>query len=122
MSPAEKIYFDIKYNDSTKLGLKWAGLNPVDDSYDWVVEDYIKRVDKEDILGIEASLWAETIITREDMEYMLFPRLPGAAELGWSKSKNRNWNEYKLRLAKQKERFEALKINYYKSPLVQWEE
>jgi len=122
MSPSKKIYLDIKYNDSTKLGITWAGLNPVDDSYKWNPTKFIKGINKDDILGIEAPLWSETIVTRADMEFLLFPRLPGVAETAWSKQENRNWDSYKLRLAKQKERFEVLKINYYKSPLVDWKE
>ena len=120
MSPSKKIYLDIKYNDSTKLGITWAGLNPVDDSYNWNPTKFIDGINKDDILGIEAPLWSETVVTRADMEFLLFPRLPGVAETAWSKQENRDWDTYKLRLAKQKERFEALKINYYKSPLVDW--
>ena len=120
MSPSDKIYLDIKYNDSTKLGITWAGRNPVDDAYNWNPESFIKGVDRGDIFGIEAPLWSETIVTRSDMEFLLFPRLPGVAETAWSKQDKRNWDNYKLRLAKQKERFEVLEINYYRSPLVDW--
>lgn len=121
MSPAVKIYLDMKYNDSTKLGITWAGRNPVDDSYNWNPESYIKGVNRDDILGVEAPLWSETVVNKEDMEFLLFPRLPGVAETAWSKQKNRVWDSYKLRLVSHKERFEILKINYYKSPVVDWD-
>jgi len=121
LSPSDKIYLDIKYNDSTKLGLTWAGLNPVDDAYNWNIDSLIDGVDMKDVIGIEAPLWSETVVTAADMEFLTFPRLPGVAEIAWSKSDNRDWKEYRTRLAKQKARFEALKINYYHSPLVEWE-
>jgi hexosaminidase len=54
------------------------------------------------------------------MEYMVFPRLPGYAEIGWTPSSERNWNEYKVRLGEQGERFKDMGINYYPSPLIQW--
>jgi hexosaminidase len=72
------------------------------------------------ILGIEAALWTETITNINEMEYMVFPRLPGYAEIGWTPSSERNWNEYKVRLGEQGERFKDMGINYYPSPLIQW--
>jgi hexosaminidase len=57
----------------------------------------------------------------KEMEYMIFPRLPGYAEIGWTPSSGRNWSEYKVRLGKQAERFKAMDINYYPSSFVPWE-
>ncbi len=70
--------------------------------------------------GIEAPLWTETLITMKDIEYMAFPRLPGIAELAWS-PKGQNWEEYRQRLAAHGKRMEAMGINFYKSPDVDWE-
>ena len=33
-------------------------------------------------------------------EYMIFPRLISIAEIGWSKAADRDWNEYRVRLAR----------------------
>ena len=118
MSPSDKIYLDIKYNDSTKLGLTWAGRNPTDDAYDWNPETLVDGITRNDIFGIEAPLWSETVVKSADIEFLVFPRLPGVAEIAWSKTSDRNWETYKLRLKKQQERFEALGINYFKTPLV----
>jgi len=46
---------------------------------------------------------------------MVFPRLPGFAEIGWTPSSSRSWNEYKVRLGKQGERFKAMGIDFYPS-------
>jgi len=121
MSPAKRAYFDMQYNEKSPLGLHWAGYVEVDAAYNWTLETNVEGISKETILGIEACLWTETIKTMDDIEYMVFPRLPGYAELGWSANPNKSWDEYKVRLAKQKERFEIMDINYYKSPLVPWE-
>jgi hexosaminidase len=121
MSPAKKAYLDMQYDKSTKLGLHWAGYIEVDSAYIWDPANYIPGVGKENILGIEAALWTETITNMKEMEYMIFPRLPGYAEIGWTPSSGRNWNEYKVRLGKQGERFKAMDINYYPSVLVPWE-
>jgi hexosaminidase len=52
----------------------------------------------------------------------MFPRVIGHAEIGWSAPENRSWDEYKVRLGKQKERLEALGINYFQSSKVPWQE
>ena len=120
MSPADRIYLDIKYNDSTKLGLRWSGLNDVQDAYSWKVDSLVSGVSGDNIIGVEAPLWTETIVNGYDIEYMVFPRIVGVAEIAWSQEKDINWQDYKVRLSKQKSRFEAYGINYYKSEKVDW--
>jgi hexosaminidase len=92
----------------------------VDSAYKWDPATLVPGIGKENILGIEAALWTETIVTMDDIEYMVFPRLPGYAEIGWTPSSLRNWDEYKERLGKQGERFKAMDINYYPSKRVPW--
>ncbi len=58
----------------------------------------------------------------KDLEYMVFPRLPGLAEIGWTHSSDRNWDEYKVRLGNHGKRMQAMGINYYSSPMVPWGE
>ena len=53
---------------------------------------------------------------------MVFPRLPGHAEIGWSPTAIRNWADYKERLGKHKARFKAMNIDFYESRFVPWEE
>jgi hexosaminidase len=121
MSPAVKAYLDMQYDKTTKLGLHWAAYIEVDSAYIWDPAKYIPGVSKESILGVEAALWTETITNLKDMEYMIFPRFPGFAEIGWTSASDRSWDEYKFRLARQGERFKAMGINYYPSKLVPWE-
>lgn len=120
MSPAKRAYLDIKYDSITKLGLTWAGLTEVDDAYDWALETYEEGVSKENIIGIEAPLWTETVETMDDIEYLVFPRVIGLAEIGWTPTSQRSWDEYKVRLGYHKDRLDALEINYYPSKLVPW--
>jgi hexosaminidase len=120
MSPATKAYLDMQYDKSTKLGLHWAAYIEVDSAYIWDPATIVPGVGEKNVLGIEAALWTETITNMDEMEYMVFPRLPGYAEIGWSSSSARSWDEYKVRLAKQGERFKAMAIDYYRSPRVPW--
>ena len=121
MSPAYLAYLDMKYSAGCKLGLKWAGYVSVQKAYEWTLSG-ISGIPKKHILGIEAPLWGETIRTMDDVEYLVFPRLPGHAELGWSPDEKNSWDEYKVRLGKQKSRFEYMGINYFKAPQVPWQD
>ena len=120
MSPAANAYLDMQYDATTKLGLHWAGYVEVDKGYSWDPATLVPGIGKENILGIEAPLWSETITNMKEIEYMFFPRLPGYAEIGWSAPAGRSWNEYKVRLGSQGERFKAMQIDYYPSKLVPW--
>ncbi|MEK6482173.1 beta-N-acetylhexosaminidase [Catalinimonas sp. 4WD22] len=120
MSPAVKAYMDMQYDSTTQYGLHWAAYIEVDSAYIWDPAALEEGIAKENIIGIEAPLWTETITNLDELEYMVFPRLPGYAEIGWTAAGERNWDEYKERLAAQKSRFEAMDINYYPSPFVPW--
>jgi hexosaminidase len=121
ISPASKAYLDMQYDSTTHLGLHWAGYIEVDKGYSWNPLELVPGISKDQIIGVEAPLWTETITNIDELEYMVFPRLPGYAEIGWTSPELRNWEEYKLRLAKQGKRFEAKEIDFYRSPLVPWE-
>lgn len=120
LSPADRVYLDMKYNEQTELGLKWAGLVEVQRSYDWDPATYLSGAPESAVLGVEAPIWSETLTDSDDIDVMAFPRLPGAAELGWSPAATHDWDTYKVRLAALGPRFSALGIDYYRSPQVPW--
>lgn len=122
MSPAKKMYLDMQYDSTTKLGLHWAAYIEVDSSYMWNPSTYVKGIKRENILGLEAPLWTETIATMDEIEYMAFPRIIGLAEIAWSPEENRGWEEYKVRLANHGPRMKALGIDFYPSKRVPWVE
>ncbi|MCX4823274.1 beta-N-acetylhexosaminidase [Streptomyces sp. NBC_01142] len=120
LSPADRVYLDMKYTKDTPLGLDWAGLVEVQRSYDWDPATYLDGVPQQALLGVEAPVWTETLSTSDHIEYMAFPRLPGVAELGWSPASTHDWETYKVRLGAQGPRMAALGIDFYRSPQVPW--
>ena len=92
----------------------------MDTGYIWDPLTYVKGINKENIVGVEAPLWSETIDNIDEVEYLAFPRLPGYAEIGWSSASGRNWDEYKVRLASHARRFKTMEIDYYPSSKVPW--
>ena len=122
LSPAKKAYLDMQYDSLSKHGLHWAAYIPVDSAYIWDPETYVEGLDRAQILGLEAPLWSETISNSAELEYLAFPRAIGYAELGWTPAENRNWENYKNRLAKQKAYMDSMEINFYRTGLVDWGE
>ncbi|WP_030669768.1 beta-N-acetylhexosaminidase [Streptomyces cellulosae] len=120
LSPADRIYLDMKYDEDTPLGLSWAGYVDVRRAYDWDPGAYLPGAPASAVQGVEAPLWTETLATSADLEYMAFPRLAGAAELGWSPPATHDWDAYKVRLAAQGPRWDALGIGYHRAPEVPW--
>jgi len=120
MSPASRVYLDMKYTADTPLGLTWAALVEVRDAYDWDPAHLLQGVGEDNVIGVEAPMWAETLRTEDEVEYLAFPRLPGVAEIGWSPRTGRSWEEYRLRLAAHAPYWEAQGIPYYRSPQVPW--
>lgn len=120
LSPAKKAYLDMQYDTLSKYGLHWAGYVPVDTAYIWTPETY-EGIPLENILGIEAPLWSETISTLEGLEYLAFPRAIGFAELGWSTQENRDWENYRVRLAHQAPYLDRMNVKYYPAEQIDWQ-
>ncbi len=123
ISPGDRAYLDMKYDESTELGLVWAdGPTPVPDSYEWDPALIVPGVGEEHILGVEAPLWTETVTTIDEIEFMAFPRLACVAELGWSPRTDapRHFEEIAQRLARLGGLWDALGVQYYRAPEVEW--
>lgn len=119
LSPNKRAYLDMKYDASTILGLRWAGLIDVRDTYDWNPAEQIPGVAERSVLGVEAPLWAETLVKPEDWEFMAFPRLLAIAEVGWS-TPERDFEDFRQRLAAHGPRLAALGVNFFRSSQVPW--
>jgi hexosaminidase len=120
LSPANKVYLDMKYDKNTPLGLDWAGYIEVADAYGWDPGRYLRGVEERSIRGVEAPLWSETLEDIRDIEFMAFPRLPAVAELGWSPAATHDWASFRHRLAQQGPRWTVQEVNFYRSPQIAW--
>jgi hexosaminidase len=114
LSPAPYTYLDMKYNDSTQLGLTWAGTISIEKAYNWSPQEFFSPDFKEQVVGVESPLWTETVTTIQDIEYMAFPRIIGHAELGWSGQTRLDKNSYYTVLVKNLMRLDRKKVNYKK--------
>ena len=120
LSPAPKAYLDMKYTPSTELGLDWAGFVELRTSYDWDPVTYLNGVPETSVVGLEAPLWSETVKNITAAQYLVIPRLPAIAEVGWSPARARDWESFRTRIAAHAPRWRFLGVNYYPSPQVPW--
>jgi hexosaminidase len=120
ISPSKKAYLDMKYDTTTQIGYTWAALIELDDAYNWDPTELDENIKRVNILGVEAPLWAETLRSRADMEFLTFPRLPAIAEIAWTGKDLRSWESFSNRIKKHGRRWDAMGLNYYKSPKVDW--
>ncbi|MEU9829256.1 beta-N-acetylhexosaminidase [Micromonospora chersina] len=120
LSPGNRVYLDMKYAADTPIGHDWAGLIDVHRAYDWDPGTHLTGVPAEAVLGVEAPLWTESVTTLAEVEFMLFPRLPAVAELGWSPRSTHDWAGFRERLAGHGPRWTAAGITFHPSPDVPW--
>ena len=134
MSPANHAYLDQKYvagsngNVPPTLGLSWACNSgcDVDQFYNWDPGSYVTGVTDSNVIGVEGAMWSETVVNLSNVDYMVFPRLPALAELGWSPKADRSstsspaYTDFVSRLAAQGGRYLAAGQNFYPSAEVPW--
>lgn len=125
LSPADAVYLDMKYDDSTPLGLTWAnGPTSVRRAYEWEPAQLLDGVGEGDILGVEAPLWSETLRTLDDLDTMAFPRIAAAAEAAWSQaagtSDERTWDSFRARVGRLGPLWTSLGIRFFASPEIDW--
>ncbi|GHE37162.1 beta-N-acetylhexosaminidase [Sphingobacterium griseoflavum] len=108
---ANNNYFDMAWDTNfEEPGLKWASYADLYQSYTFLPENFFasiqhsingskfeeghfrgkKRLNEKGrshLLGIKGGLWAETVVTGERLDYMVFPRLFSLAERAWAPRK-----------------------------------
>jgi len=121
LSPASRVYLDMKYDPETALGLNWAGYVAVRTAYDWDPASFSAAIRESAILGVEAPVWSETLANVRDVEYMALPRLAAVAEVGWSPASQRSWEEFRVRLGRHGPRLTALGASFKRVAEVPWQ-
>lgn len=110
----------MKYAPDTPIGHDWAGLIDVRKAYDWDPGTHVAGVPPEAVLGVEAPLWTESVTSLADIEFLLLPRLPAIAELGWSTRATHDWADFRDRLAGQGPRWATAGITFHHAPDIPW--
>ncbi|MCZ2460860.1 MAG: beta-N-acetylhexosaminidase [Chitinophagales bacterium] len=117
MTPDNPLYLNrsqLKNDDSLTAG----GYNPTVNVYNYdPVPKELNTQQSKYILGAQGNLWTEYISNERKVEYMIFPRISALSEVVWSRKEDRNWNDFKKRMATQYKRYDLWQVNYCKTPL-----
>ena len=120
ISASSYSYLDMKYNSNTPLGLNWAGYLSVKKAYEWDPRSLVPDLDSEQIIGLEAPLWSETLENFDDIAFMAFPRILGHAEIGWTDVSLRKWVDFSKRLSLHGRLLRDLGVKYYPATEIDW--
>lgn len=141
LSPANCSYLDMKYDAKTAYGRSWAGMINLRAAWNWEPTRVLggAAIAESAVLGVEASLWSDSANQFKDQpfgpgriyapartytDFMLFPRLPAIAELGWSAKTDRSsaasYNALVARILEHSKRWDAMGIGYNKASDIPW--
>ena len=85
------------------------------------IEDvYNFSSDDPNVIGVEAPVWTEHVLTDEMMDDRFWPRVLAVAEVGWTPEPQRNLKEFLGRVGAQGERLDDMGIHYFDTPNVKW--
>ena len=116
LSPAARVYLDMKYDAATPVGGDWAGHIGLRDSYEWEPTE-VMPVPESRIAGVEAAVFTETVRTPRDLFWLLLPRLAGVAEVAWSTPARRGWAGFEPRLRRLAARWDRDGVPWYRPAL-----
>ncbi|MBD7980763.1 beta-N-acetylhexosaminidase [Oerskovia merdavium] len=143
MSPADRTYLDMKYDEDTPYGLEWASRITLEEAYDWDPATELTSpdgkstlADESDMAGVEVLLWSDRsypdslagLPTSTDVfvpvdtyaDFMLFPRLPATAEVAWSEQADRSYADFRDRVVQVSPRWTAAGIGWNQVADVDW--
>lgn len=131
ISPTSRLYFDRPQGDAAgdpaqeemrvRVGLQVYQPLSLREGVEWdPVEDTPGLETDERVAGVEAAIWCETIENREELEFMLLPRLSGAAEKAWAHAGATEWADYAGRLGSQAALWQAQGWNWFAAESVVW--
>jgi hexosaminidase len=111
MTPQDSLYFDHRQTGHPD---EWAGPPPevtLREAYDTqLIPPGANADEAKHIVGVQAGLWAEQLLTFAHTQHATFPRLAALAELGWSPAATHGWDGFMARLPAQIVRYRALGI------------
>jgi hexosaminidase len=120
LSPADRTYLDMQYDLLTPGGLHWAGTIEVRTAYDWDPAEVIEGLPADQIEGVEAAVWTETLSTQEELFLMLLPRLSAVAEVAWTAPERKDWEGYRARVVAESATWRREGLPFHETPQVDW--
>ncbi|MFZ6011585.1 MAG: beta-N-acetylhexosaminidase [Bacteroidota bacterium] len=109
MSPSPMYYLDMYQGEPSVEAPVYAGAR-LKDVY--AFDPFPPSIDSTFILGGQGNLWTEQVPTEAQAEYMTYPRAFAIAETLWSPKRNKNWDDFVMRVENHFDRFDQAETNY----------
>ena len=115
LCPRLPLYFDFVQDKNHVSGRRWnSSFNSESDIYNFPEKQISPDVLKSDqILGIQANLWTETVESEKRLDYLIFPRIAALAEAGWTDAAAKNEASFNERLKSNLPLYDKAGIYYY---------
>jgi hexosaminidase len=116
LCPRLPLYFDFVQDKKHLSGRRWTGslFNSVSDVYNFPDKQLsADELQSNQILGIQANLWTETVGSEKRLDYMIFPRIAALSEAAWTDSASKNENSFNERLTSNFRLYDKDGIYYY---------
>lgn len=98
MTPGEFCYLDSYQDAPNTQHVAFGGYLPLEKVYSYNPSPDSIGCDRASrIYGVQGNVWAEYIPTKEQNEYMIYPRILAIAEIGWSPQEKRRYPEFRIR-------------------------
>ena len=98
MTPGKYCYLDAFQDAPNTQPMAIGGYLTLEKVYYFEpVPDSLSTKEAELILGVQGNVWTEHIPTPEHYEYMIYPRILALAEIGWSPSEVKKWDNFHTR-------------------------
>jgi hexosaminidase len=129
MSPSANCYLDVPYAEESvdaaqaarreRVGLRLYRPLTLSESFDW---DPVAALGAaggvQNVAGVEAAMWCETIRDFDDLTFALLPRMAGVAEKAWSGT--RSWAEHRDALCRHGRLWEQDELTFFRGESVTW--
>ena len=87
--------------------LAFTGGNTLKNIYQYEpIERYWTMSMRSHLLGLQAALWTEFCEKKEDVDYLLYPRLAAVSEAAWSSPMAKRWERFVMMLDDYREKWE----------------
>jgi hexosaminidase len=115
LCPRLPLYFDFVQDTGHISGRKWNGVfNRVNSVYSFPdTQTPVEELNSKLIIGVQANIWTESIGSEKRLDFMLFPRIAGLAEAGWTAPELKNEQSFNERLKADFKNYDSSGIYYY---------
>lgn len=99
MTPGKPLYWDHYQSKDSTEPHSIGGYNPVENVYTYdpipaALPDSLHSY----ILGAQANVWTEYMLSPDHVEYMVMPRMPALSEVLWSNPQQKDFKDFTRRL------------------------